>query len=186
MELLFQLGENLSRGHVPSMVVDMVRAGRMTAFRKPDGGVRGIVAGDVVKRLVARTMSQQLGPATMAATAPHQFALSTRAGCECVAHMLQGVTELNPEVTVTSIDGVSAHDMISRRAMLDGLRRVDGGLATLPFVRIFYGTPSENLWDDPDGVAHSIPQREGGEQGGAIVLLSGTAPRLRSGQQESP
>ena len=72
----------------------------MTALKKPDGGVRGIVAGDVVSRLVARTMSQQLGPATMAATAPHQFALSTRAGCECVAHMLQGVTELNPGITV--------------------------------------------------------------------------------------
>ena len=27
MKLLFQLSENLSRGYVPSMVVDMVRAG---------------------------------------------------------------------------------------------------------------------------------------------------------------
>ena len=76
----------------------------------------------------------------MAATAPHQLALSTRAGCECVAHMLQGVTDVNPGVTVTSIDGVSAFDVISRRAMMDGLRRVDGGLATLPFVRIFAHT----------------------------------------------
>ena len=144
------------------MAVDMVRAGRMTALRKPDGGVRGIVAGDVVRRLVSGTMSQQLGPATtMAATAPHQFALSTRAGCDCVAHMLPGVTELNPGVTVTSIDGVSAYDMISRRAMMDGLRRVDGGLATLPFVRMFYGTLSEYLWEDSDGMVHSIAQREG-------------------------
>ena len=65
MKLLFQLGENLSRGHVPRVVVDLVRAGRMTALKKSDGGVRGIVAGDVVRRLFARTMSQQLGPATM-------------------------------------------------------------------------------------------------------------------------
>ena len=71
--------------------------------------------------------------------------LSTRAGCECVAHMLQGVTEL-----VTSIDGVSAYDMISRRAMMDGLRRVDGGLATLPCVRVFHGTPLECQWEDSD------------------------------------
>ena len=92
------------------------------------------MARDVVWSLVARTMSQQLGPATMAATAPHQFALSTRAGCECVAHMLQGVTELNPGVTVTSIDGVSAYDMISRRTMRTGCGELMGGLATLPFV----------------------------------------------------
>ena len=171
MKLFFQLGENLSRGHVPRVAVEMVRAGRMTALRKPDGGVRGIVTGDVVRRLVARTMSQQLGPATMAATAPHQFALSTRAGCECVAHMLQGVTELNPGITVTSIDGVSAFDMISRRAMIDGLRQVEGGPATLPFVRMFYGTPSEYLWEDSDGEVHSFPQGEGGEQGDPMMPL---------------
>ena len=41
----------------------MVRLGRLTALSKPDGGVRGIIAGDVVRRLVARTMSQQLSPA---------------------------------------------------------------------------------------------------------------------------
>ena len=57
MKLLFELGKNLSRRHIPSMVVDMVRTGRITALHKPDGGVRGIMAGDVVRRLVARTMS---------------------------------------------------------------------------------------------------------------------------------
>ena len=41
----------------------MVRQGRMTVQAKPDGGVRGIVAGDVIRRLVARTMAQQLGDA---------------------------------------------------------------------------------------------------------------------------
>ena len=127
------------------MVVDMVRAGRMTALRKPDG-VRGTVAGGVVRRLVARTVSQQLGPATMAATAPHQFASSTRSGCECVAHVLQGVTELNPGVTVTSIDGVRAYDMISRRAMMDGLRRVDGSCHLAVRENVLYGTPSVYLW----------------------------------------
>ena len=44
----------------------------MIAFSKPDGGVRGIVAGNVVCRLVTRTMAQQLGKAVEAATAPHQ------------------------------------------------------------------------------------------------------------------
>ena len=39
-----------------------VRVGRMTALQKPDGGVRGIVVGDVVRRLVARTLAQQFGP----------------------------------------------------------------------------------------------------------------------------
>ena len=91
--------------------------GRLTALSKPDGGVRGIVAGDVVRRLVARTMSQQLSPAVERATSPCQYAMTTRAGCECVAHVLQGLTEIDPQVKVTSIDGLGAYDMISRGAI---------------------------------------------------------------------
>ena len=49
----------------------------MTALSKSDGGARGIVAGDVFWRLIARTMAKQLGDAVMAATSPHQYALST-------------------------------------------------------------------------------------------------------------
>ena len=61
------------------------------------------------------------------------------------------------------------HDEHARQR--DGLRRVDGGLATLPSVRMFYGTPSEHLWEDSDGVVHSIPQGEGGEQGDPMMPL---------------
>ena len=100
--------------------------GRMTALRKGDGGVRGIVVGDVIRRLVARTISQQLSKTVEAATAPFQYALSTRAGCECVAHTLQGLTELNPRATVVSIDGISVYDQISRAAMFSGLLNVEG------------------------------------------------------------
>ena len=117
--------------------------GRLTALSKPDGGVRGIVVGDVLRRLVARTMSQQTSPAVERATSPYQYALTTRAGCECVAHALQGLTEMDPEVTVTSIDGLGAFDMTSRGAMLQGLMRVSG--AAVPFTRMFYGRSSEYL-----------------------------------------
>ena len=169
MQQLFKLGENFARGQVPPAVVNMVRCGRMTALAKPDGGVRGIVSGDVLRRLVARTMAQQLGPAVKAAAAPHQYALSTRAGCECIAHALQGLCELNPRMTITSIDGVGAYDLISRKAMLTGLQGVDGGNSSLPFVRVFYGSPSEYLWEGDFGETHSIPPGEGG--GDAMMPL---------------
>ena len=53
--LFHTLAEGLARGMVPQPIVDAIRLGRMTAISKPDGGVRGIVTGDVVRRLVART-----------------------------------------------------------------------------------------------------------------------------------
>ena len=51
----------------------------MTALRKTNGGVRGIVVGDVLRRLVARTMAQQLGPQVEAATAPPIRSLHSKA-----------------------------------------------------------------------------------------------------------
>ena len=132
MHLLFVVGELFSRGQSLHDIVQLVNLGRMTALRKKDGGVRGIVAGEVIRRLVARTITQQLNSAAAAATAPFQYALTTRAGCECVSHVLQAIYELDENATVTSIDVVSAYDTISRWAMLQGLERVPEGGAASP------------------------------------------------------
>ena len=55
----FLIGEKLAQALVPGSVVDIVRIERLTALSMPDGGVWSIVAGDVIRRLVARTISQQ-------------------------------------------------------------------------------------------------------------------------------
>ena len=144
----------------------VIRLGRMTALQKPSGGVRGIVVG-----LVGRTMAQQMSDAVKAATAPFQYALSTRAGTECIAHALQAISELNPETTILSVDGIGAFDLISRKAMLEALLTVDGGSQVLPFVRMFYGTHSQYLWEDEEGTTHVIEQGEGGEQGDPMMPL---------------
>ena len=107
--------------------------GRLTALRKPDGGIRGIVASDVVRRLVSRTITQQLSDAALAATSPFQYALSTRAGCECISHALQSLSELDPNATIMSIDGIGAFDLVSRGAMLQGLANLCP--SALPFAR---------------------------------------------------
>ena len=44
MQLLFKLGENLARAHVPEVAVSMVRSGRLTALSKPDGGFEALSA----------------------------------------------------------------------------------------------------------------------------------------------
>ena len=132
MHLFFRACEILAGGEVPDNVATALRRGRMTALQKPGGEVRGIVAGDVIRRLVARTIAQQLSETVERTTAPFQYTLSTKAGCECVAHALQGLTDLDPEATVLSIDGISAYDLISRRAMLTALANVDRGEQVLP------------------------------------------------------
>ena len=132
----------LAQGEVPQEALDGIRMGRITALSKPDGGVRGIVVGDILRRLVARTISKQFMKEAEEATAPYQYALSTRAGCECVAHILQSSTELDENATIVSVDGIGAYDNISRRAMLQGVLRMPSGDRILPFLKQFYSSPS--------------------------------------------
>ena len=95
-DLLFSVAEFLAKGRVPIQVGHILRMGRMTALRKDGGGVRGIVAGEVIRRFTAKTIAQQLESVVNVATSPFQYALSTRAGCECIAHALQASNRIGP------------------------------------------------------------------------------------------
>ena len=170
-ELLASVADTFAKGEVPQEIVDAIRMGRMTALRKLDGGIRGIVVGDLFRRLVSRTLAKQFVQQVEDATAPFQYALKTRAGCECVAHIFQSLTEVDPSTTVISVDGVGAFDMVSRAAMLSGLLDMEEGERLLPFVRMFYSQPSSYLFDDEAGETHTVQQGEGGEQGDALMPL---------------
>ena len=75
-ELLVQVAFKSAVADVPK-VIDGIRLGRLTTLAKPNGGVRAIVVGDIVRRLVARTIAKQFAKRAEVATAPFQYALST-------------------------------------------------------------------------------------------------------------
>ena len=63
-----------SRAQAPQIAQDAIAMSRLTALRKPGGGVRGIAPGDVFQRLVARALARAYAAAFDEA-APFQFAL---------------------------------------------------------------------------------------------------------------
>ena len=105
-----------ARAEVPEEVSGAVRLGRLTALKKDNGRVRGIVAGSVLRRLTRRAVATQYAEQFMAATAPHQFASQTRAGIEAVAHAWRLLTDRDPDAVVLSLDGVGAFDHVKRAA----------------------------------------------------------------------
>ena len=115
MQTHLELDTHASEDHPSSASghLEAIWLGRLTALQKPDGGVRGIVVW-ISKRVEA-------------ATTPFQHALKTKTRCENVAGILQTLTDLDPEATVMSFDGVGAHDLISHNATLEGLLRMEGG-----------------------------------------------------------
>ena len=51
-DLLWELGCSFAQGRVPAEVISLLRLGRIIALQKPSGGIRGVVVGDVFRRLV--------------------------------------------------------------------------------------------------------------------------------------
>ena len=123
------------------------------------------------RRLVGRTLAKQFAEQGQAATHPFQYALSTRAGTECVAHVVQALTSLDPSATMLSIGGVGAFDSISRRAMFRGLMDMVDGEKLVPYVRLFYDSPSTYIWEDEVGDVRHVLQGEGGEHGNPLIPL---------------
>ena len=117
----------------------------------------------------------------MAATAQHQHTLSTRAGCECIAHVLQASTELDPETTITSIDGISAYDTCPEGLCSKVCRGLPEEVPLLPFVRLFYSFPSAYFWEE-----HTIHQGEGGTTGRCLHAPSLLCESARSAGSDSP
>ena len=115
--------------------------------------------------------------------------LTSRCGCECIAHAVQALTDADPESTVLSIDGIGAFDLISRASMLIALKDAPGCDRALPFVRQFYGCPSNILWEDEDGMDHETLQgvsRTGGPPHASIVRTGAAqGPRRCAGRNAS-
>ena len=93
--MLWQMAEEFVRAEVPIEVVEGIRLGWMTALRKPNGGVRGIVVGDTFRRAVSRSVAQQIAASVERATAPFQYALSSRSA--------QSASDMPSKPSLTSI-----------------------------------------------------------------------------------
>ncbi len=141
LDLRAEVAERLAQARVPGCAVQALRFGRMVALRKPSGQVRGIVAGDVFRRMVSRTgpavgNGLQRGMCSISVCSVHPLRHGVR------AHVLKVITERHATATFVSIDGVGAFDHVSREATLGNLMQPPRACSALPFVRLFYGQPS--------------------------------------------
>ena len=75
-----QVASLFAVGQVLHNIMEAIRLGRLTALQKADGGVRGIVVGDIFRRSVVRTMAKQISRRVEVATDPFHYALKTKAG----------------------------------------------------------------------------------------------------------
>ena len=167
LELLAFAATELANAHVPADIVTGLALARLTALRKPDGGVRGIATGDVFRRLVSRVLAKTWAHVFDEATRPFQYALQARAGTDALAAHVRTVLEWRDDAVLVSLDGRSAYDTMSRASFLSAL--LSAAPELVPFVRLFYGQPSTYCWWDNEGNCRNIAQGEGCEQGDPLA-----------------
>ena len=78
----------------------------MTAFLKPNRWLRGIVAGDSLRRLVITVLARQMQDKLCAAVFAHNVRLSDRCGTDSAVHILQHLRDEHPHIILSSIDGI--------------------------------------------------------------------------------
>ena len=133
----------------------------VTALRKPDGGIRGIVVGDIIRRLIAHTIRPtdlERSDRGSDRTTPVRIADEVR-GVSACPHMVQMLTDMNPRQTVLSVDGIGAFDLVSRNAMLQGFGQHARWCASSPVrpncsIPLLQHTFGRMRWGDPQ----MIPQ----------------------------
>ena len=166
--LLGEVATQFARGQVPEEVLSAVRLGKMTAVQKPDGGVRGIVVGDVFRRLaLAKQFAKQAQgsntsfPARSLHPCKHGMcctrcagAHQTRSKCNNLVHRWRWGLRFNFE----------KGDVSWPMDMVDGEKLV-------PFVRLFHDSPSTYMWEDDVGDVRHVCQGEGGEQEDPLMPL---------------
>ena len=162
-------------GDIPEAIRAGLAVSRLTALAKvdqlkqPTGDIRGIATGACERRVIARTIAQQYAAPIMEATSPFQYALSTRAGVDCVALLIRLLTDADSDKVVSSLDGIGAYDHVQRSAFFRVLAESPALEALLPFVRLWYGQDSTYTWTDQEGTTHTIQQGEGVEQGDPLA-----------------
>ncbi|KAL2608417.1 hypothetical protein R1flu_026990 [Riccia fluitans] len=142
-DLMFDLCTHIAQGRVFASTAYLLGASCLLALEKPSSDIRPIPVGEILYRLVARTLGFQFQEALADHFSPLQFGVAMRGGCETIIHGLRATLDLHPDWVVLQVDIQKAFNIVSWEALFCELRSAIGSLDQLfPFVRSFYARRS--------------------------------------------
>ena len=130
--------------------VEFLRANlgaRVFALRKPNGKLRSVACGSVLRRLSARVLCAVFREEIQQACGKLQFAVGRRAGCELVHKAVSALSCASPGDVVLKFDCANAFNTLPRQQILDSVSRHAPGL--MPVVVAWLKHPTTHLyWGD--------------------------------------
>ena len=148
----------VASGNLPENAAAALAASKLTALRKPGGGVRPIAAPSLLRRLAGRGLVRARRAELEAALGHRQFAVGTAAGAELLAHSVRALTEAEPDLVLVALDARNAFCSADRAACLRALGELAPEL--VPCADLFSGRLSRYFFWDSSGraAASSLPQ----------------------------
>jgi len=156
---------------------------RVLALRKPNGKLRPIACGSVLRRLAARAVCATLKEDIRKACGELQFAVGRRAGCEQVHKALAALTAASPSAVVLQFDCSNAFNTMPRQRIVDAVVARLPALA--PVVCNWLTQTTTHLFWDEGRVGKPITATMGVDQGCPLspalfaIGLADTLERIR-------
>ena len=136
---------------------------RIFGLRKPNGRLRPVARGSVLRRLAARVLCSTCKDQIRAACGGFQFAVGQQAGCERVHKTVSALTCASPGDVVLQFDCSNAFNSMPRQLILDAVRARAPSL--LHAVSVWLSQPTAHLFWGESSRASPIRASTGVDQG---------------------
>jgi hypothetical protein len=163
----------LVNNDVPDSVLAWLMGARLLALQKPNGGIRPIACGEVLRRLtnkvVCRQMKEAFGaffcpaPRPGAASSVAQVGVATPGGAEIAIHTIRTYLEANPFWCCLQIDCANAFNLLRRSAILNSVAAEFPAL--LPIAEASCRHSYHLGWRHADGSYRWVASEQGTQQG---------------------
>ncbi|CAI5957983.1 unnamed protein product [Closterium sp. NIES-65] len=153
------------RGYCAPAARSLLASSTLVALAKPNLDVRPIAIGEVLIRILSRAVCLQLrDQMARVFLASQHFGVGVTCGTEVVVRGIRRSLDDHPEWVVLQLDVANAFNSFHRDAMFQALYTSAEFRCLIPFIRLFYGTPSDLLYRANGGVT-TIHSERGTRQG---------------------
>ena len=143
---------------------------RLIALKKPNGGVRPISVGEILRRLCSRIVLRRYRKASAVALEPLQVGVGTRSGGDACVLSTRAFLDLFPGHVLVNIDLTNAFNCLSRVAICERLKREPTLRDLLLLARTFYLQECDLIVRNGSS-PHYVKSRTGSQQGDTLGSL---------------
>ena len=163
-ECLFNIAQRIASGSPELPIGQALAAARLIALPKGENSVRPIAIGEVLRRLVARTICLQEKSLMAEILSPTQYGVAVSGGLDLIFHQIQAGLEAHGDWGLFKCDLKNAFNSVAREAFF---QEVSNNIPSiLPFTKLLYGQPSPLIYKGSDGSTNTeIRSCQGVHQG---------------------